>query len=172
MDIGKRLRELRDAKGLSQRDIETRIGLLRGYVSKTEGGGGLPSPAPPSPARRPSVYKIVTRTDAPPPSEIRLMMCGVSSGVHYGSENRCQRCQGFSPWAEQGSFVSPDIRSHAPPRGRVPLVPDRDRGTRMTYVTKSSQVLISTRLLRLAAARVHAAQGWGLRPAPPSCLPL
>ena len=43
MDIGKRLRELRVAKGLSQGDIERRSGLLRSYISRVEGGYTVPS---------------------------------------------------------------------------------------------------------------------------------
>jgi transcriptional regulator with XRE-family HTH domain len=43
MDIGKRLRGLREAKGLSQGDIERRSGLLRSYISRVEGGYTAPS---------------------------------------------------------------------------------------------------------------------------------
>lgn len=43
MDIGKRLRELRSAKGLSQGDVERRSGLLRSYISRVEGGYTAPS---------------------------------------------------------------------------------------------------------------------------------
>ena len=43
MDIGKRLRALREAKGLSQSDVEDRTGLPRSYVSKTENGHGTPT---------------------------------------------------------------------------------------------------------------------------------
>ncbi len=43
MDIGKRLRRLRTAKGLSQGDIERRCGLMRSYVSRVEGGFTVPS---------------------------------------------------------------------------------------------------------------------------------
>lgn len=43
MDIGKRLRELREAKGLSQGDIERRSRLLRSYISRVEGGYTAPS---------------------------------------------------------------------------------------------------------------------------------
>jgi transcriptional regulator with XRE-family HTH domain len=43
MDIGKRLRELREARGLSQGDIERRSGLLRSYISRVEGGFTVPS---------------------------------------------------------------------------------------------------------------------------------
>ena len=38
MIIGDRLRELRDAKKLSQGDIEKRTGLLRCYISRVENG--------------------------------------------------------------------------------------------------------------------------------------
>jgi transcriptional regulator with XRE-family HTH domain len=43
MDIGKRIRGLREAKGLSQGDIEKRSGLLRSYISRVEGGYTAPS---------------------------------------------------------------------------------------------------------------------------------
>jgi len=43
VDIGKRLRELRDAKEFSQGDIEHRTGLLRCYVSRVENGHTVPS---------------------------------------------------------------------------------------------------------------------------------
>lgn len=41
--IGKRLRTMREAKGLSQGDIERRSGLLRSYISRVEGGYTAPS---------------------------------------------------------------------------------------------------------------------------------
>jgi transcriptional regulator with XRE-family HTH domain len=43
MDIGKRLRELREANGLSQGDVEDRTGLLRTYISHIENGHSTPS---------------------------------------------------------------------------------------------------------------------------------
>lgn len=43
MDIGKRIRAVREAKGLSQGDIERRSGLLRSYISRVEGGYTAPS---------------------------------------------------------------------------------------------------------------------------------
>ena len=43
MDIGKRLRELREARGLSQGDVEDRSGLSRAHLSKIENGHGAPS---------------------------------------------------------------------------------------------------------------------------------
>jgi transcriptional regulator with XRE-family HTH domain len=43
MNIGKRLREIRSAKGLSQGDIEKRSGLLRCYTSRVENGHTVPS---------------------------------------------------------------------------------------------------------------------------------
>jgi transcriptional regulator with XRE-family HTH domain len=41
--IGARIRQLRGEKELSQGDIERRTGLLRGYVSRVEHGGIVPS---------------------------------------------------------------------------------------------------------------------------------
>lgn len=43
MDIGKRLRQLREAKRFSQGDVERRSGLLRSYISRVEGGYTAPS---------------------------------------------------------------------------------------------------------------------------------
>jgi len=43
MDIGKRLRELREANGLSQSDVEDRYGLPRSHVSLIENGRSTPS---------------------------------------------------------------------------------------------------------------------------------
>jgi transcriptional regulator with XRE-family HTH domain len=43
MIIGDRLRELREAKKLSQGDIEKRTGLIRCYVSRVENGHTIPA---------------------------------------------------------------------------------------------------------------------------------
>jgi len=43
MIIGKRLRELREEKKLSQGDIEKRTGLLRCYISRVENGHTVPA---------------------------------------------------------------------------------------------------------------------------------
>jgi len=43
MVIGTRLRALREAKGLSQGDIEKSTGLLRCYISRIENGHTIPS---------------------------------------------------------------------------------------------------------------------------------
>ena len=43
MIIGDRLRELREAKNLSQGDIQKRAGLMRPYVSRVENGHMVPS---------------------------------------------------------------------------------------------------------------------------------
>ena|ERR1700735_3211546 len=43
MEIGKKLRELRQSKQLSQGDIEKKVGLLRCYTSRVENGVTIPS---------------------------------------------------------------------------------------------------------------------------------
>ena len=43
MDIGERLRQLREARDLSQGDIEKRTGLLRCYISRVENGHTIPA---------------------------------------------------------------------------------------------------------------------------------
>ena len=43
MDIGERIRLLREAKKLSQGDIEQRTGLIRCYISRVENGHTVPN---------------------------------------------------------------------------------------------------------------------------------
>jgi len=43
MLIGERIREIREAKGLSQGDVEKRSGLLRVYISRVENDHLVPS---------------------------------------------------------------------------------------------------------------------------------
>lgn len=43
MNIGERLKEIREHKNLSQGDIEKRTGLLRCYVSRVENGHTVPA---------------------------------------------------------------------------------------------------------------------------------
>jgi len=43
MELGVKLRELREAKNLSQGDIEKRTGLVRAYTSRVEHGHTVPS---------------------------------------------------------------------------------------------------------------------------------
>ena len=42
MEVGRRLRELRQARHLSQGDIEKKVGLLRCYTSRVENGMTIP----------------------------------------------------------------------------------------------------------------------------------
>jgi transcriptional regulator with XRE-family HTH domain len=43
MVVGTRLKELREAKDLSQGDVEKRTGLLRCYISRVENGHTIPA---------------------------------------------------------------------------------------------------------------------------------
>ena len=43
MFIGRRIRQLRERKGLSQGDVEAVSGMLRGYISRVEHGRTVPS---------------------------------------------------------------------------------------------------------------------------------
>jgi transcriptional regulator with XRE-family HTH domain len=43
MEIGAKLRELREAKNISQGDIEKRTGLRRAYISRVENGYTVPA---------------------------------------------------------------------------------------------------------------------------------
>jgi transcriptional regulator with XRE-family HTH domain len=43
MDIGDRLKTIRESKGMSQGDIEKRTGLLRCYISRVENEHSVPA---------------------------------------------------------------------------------------------------------------------------------
>ena len=55
--IGARIREMRQARGLSQGDLENRTGLLRCYLSRVENGHTIPS--------LDTLAKIATAMDVP-----------------------------------------------------------------------------------------------------------
>ena len=70
MVIGKRLRQLREAKSLSQGDIEKRTGLLRCYISRVENGHTVPSLETLeklAAALQIPLYYLFYEGDAPPP---------------------------------------------------------------------------------------------------------
>lgn len=43
MSVGKRIKSLREQKGLSQRDVEEKTGMLRCYISRAENDRLMPS---------------------------------------------------------------------------------------------------------------------------------
>jgi len=43
MDVGDRLKQFRESKGLTQSEMEERTGLLRGYISRVENGHTVPT---------------------------------------------------------------------------------------------------------------------------------
>ena len=57
MDIGLRIRQLRERKGLSQRDIERKTGMMACYVSFIENGYKIPS--------LPTIHKLAVAMDVP-----------------------------------------------------------------------------------------------------------
>ena len=69
MQIGQRLRDLRDEKNLSQGDIEKSTGLLRCYVSRVENGHTVPNVETLEKWARAldmPLYKVMYEGDAPP----------------------------------------------------------------------------------------------------------
>jgi transcriptional regulator with XRE-family HTH domain len=70
MIIGKRLRQLREERTLSQGDIEKRTGLLRCYISRVENGHTVPSLETLerlASALQIPLYQLFYEGDAPPP---------------------------------------------------------------------------------------------------------
>src|SRR5215471_19174948 len=70
MVIGRRLRNLREEKNLSQGDIEKRAGLLRCYISRVENGHTVPSLETLerlAAALEVPLYQLFYEGDGPPP---------------------------------------------------------------------------------------------------------
>jgi transcriptional regulator with XRE-family HTH domain len=70
MVIGKRLRQLREERNLSQGSIEKRTGLLRCYISRVENGHTVPSLETLerlAAALQIPLYQLFYEGDAPPP---------------------------------------------------------------------------------------------------------
>ena len=87
MVIGDRLRELREAKKLSQLDIEKRTGLLRCYISRVENGHTVPAiPTLEKLARALEVplYQIFYEGEKPPELPNRLRR-NSSNEIMWGS---------------------------------------------------------------------------------------
>jgi transcriptional regulator with XRE-family HTH domain len=69
MDIGDRLRSLREAKNISQGTIEQRTGLLRCYISRVENGHTVPAVKTLAKFARAldvNLYELLYDGDAPP----------------------------------------------------------------------------------------------------------
>ncbi len=86
MLIGYRLKELREAKKLSQGDIENRTGLLRCYVSRVENGHTVPAMETLEKFARAlgiPMYQLFYDGDQPP--EIPKIKLRVEDKVGWGS---------------------------------------------------------------------------------------
>ena len=90
MLIGDRLRALREAKHLSQGDIEKRTGLLRPYISRVENGYTVPSVE--------TLEKLARALEAPlyqlfhegeePPKLLHLPKCITVEEIAWGSAGK------------------------------------------------------------------------------------
>jgi transcriptional regulator with XRE-family HTH domain len=88
MVIGDRLREIREAKNLSQGDIEKRTGLLRCYLSRVENGHTVPSIATLEKiagALEMHLYQVFYEGDDLPPSPATTAPEGQSGGFSKSS---------------------------------------------------------------------------------------
>jgi transcriptional regulator with XRE-family HTH domain len=89
--IAERLRELREAKNLSQGDIEKRTGLLRCYVSRVENGHTVPSVETLEKMARAlelPLYQLMYDGDKPPETPTAIQKCegfGAKKGATFGS---------------------------------------------------------------------------------------
>jgi transcriptional regulator with XRE-family HTH domain len=93
MLIANRLRELREAKNLSQGDIEKRTGLLRCYISRVENGHTVPAIETlekMASALEIQLYQLMYDGDEPPeaPAPIAVNGNGLRMPVLQGKEAR------------------------------------------------------------------------------------
>ena len=96
MIIGDRLREMREAKKLSQGDVEKRTGLLRCYISRVENGHTVPAVE--------TLEKLARAFEVPlyqlfyegnePPQVPNLLKRKSSDGMAWGSSGKDARFLG------------------------------------------------------------------------------
>ena len=91
MVIGDRLKELREAKELSQGDIEKRTGLLRCYISRVENGHTVPAVA--------TLEKLARALEVP-------MYQLFHDGAVAPSIRKLKRPEGSDEWGSKGSEAS------------------------------------------------------------------
>jgi transcriptional regulator with XRE-family HTH domain len=90
MVIGDRLREIREARNLSQGDIEKRTGLLRSYLSRVENGHTVPSIATLekiASALEMHLYQVLYEGDDLPPSPVAKQLAEGEWGT-FGKSSR------------------------------------------------------------------------------------
>jgi transcriptional regulator with XRE-family HTH domain len=91
MLIGQRLRELREAKRLSQGDIEQRTGMLRCYTSRVENGHTVPSMENLekfAKALEIPLYQLFYDGEEPPKLRSTLSKCKTSEDAGWGSSGK------------------------------------------------------------------------------------
>src|ERR1700682_5120873 len=90
MDIGHRLRSLREQKELSQGDMEKRTGLLRCYLSRVENGHTVPAIETLEKLARAlemPLYQLMFDGDKPPKQDVPAAW--TESGTHaWGSSGK------------------------------------------------------------------------------------
>jgi transcriptional regulator with XRE-family HTH domain len=92
MIIGDRLREMREAKKLSQGDIEKRTGLLRCYISRVENGHTVPAIETLEKVARAlevPLYQLFYEGEGPP--KLPTLLKGNSSEPLWGSSGKDAR---------------------------------------------------------------------------------
>ena len=90
MIIGDRLREMREAKKLSQGDVEKRTGLLRCYISRVENGHTVPAVETLEKLARAfevPLYQLFYEGDEPPQVP-NLLKRKSSDGMAWGSSGK------------------------------------------------------------------------------------
>jgi transcriptional regulator with XRE-family HTH domain len=112
MQIGERLRELREAKNFSQGDIEKRTGLLRCYVSRVENSHTVPAVETLAPCARSPVVQTFLRGDRTAEEIASCRARGATVGNKcQGMARAKQTCQGALPDGSEQANASPRVGS-------------------------------------------------------------
>src|SRR5712691_6121254 len=105
MDIGNRLRSVREEKNLSQGDIEQRTGLLRCYISRVENGHTVPAVETLEKMARAlemPLYQLMFDGDKPPALRVKSNGKGLDQWGAVGKDARFLRklCQLLAKMSE------------------------------------------------------------------------
>jgi transcriptional regulator with XRE-family HTH domain len=123
MDIGNRLRSVREEKNLSQGDIEKRTGLLRCYISRVENGHTVPAVETLEKMARAlemPLYQLMFDGDKPPALPLKGNRKGLDQWGAVGKDARFLRklCQLLAKMSEGDRKVLLSFAEKMPQRGK------------------------------------------------------
>ena len=121
LPIGARLRRLREVKGMSQRDVEHRTGLLSCYISRVENGYTVPGLE--------SLQRLAKALEVP-------LYELFYSGQHAPTTPRMKALDTLEKHAQEGGKAGTEARFLLKLRPLLARIPETDRGLFLSLVKK------------------------------------